>query len=75
MTQTTIPELIERRADEQPDDTAYTFYDYESDPAGVAESIIFVAPRSLPITTSGKVRRKASADLYRSGRLSRVEGR
>lgn len=36
---TTIPELIERRADEQPDDTAYTFYDYESDPAGVAESI------------------------------------
>jgi len=36
---------------------------------------MFVAPRSLPITTSGKVRRKASADLYRSGRLSRVEGR
>ena len=34
----------------------------------------FVAPRSLPITTSGKVRRKASADLYRSGRLSQVEG-
>jgi long chain fatty acid CoA FadD26 len=39
MTQTTIPELIERRADEQPDDTAYTFYDYESDPAGVADAI------------------------------------
>ena len=36
MTQTTIPELIELRADQQPDDTAYTFYDYESDPAGVA---------------------------------------
>ena len=35
----TIPELIERRAAEQPDDTAYTFVDYEVDPAGVAESI------------------------------------
>ncbi len=39
MSQTTIPELIELRADEQPDDTAYTFVDYESDPAGVAESL------------------------------------
>jgi long chain fatty acid CoA FadD26 len=39
MSHTTIPELIERRADEQPDDTAYTFYDYETDPAGAAESI------------------------------------
>ncbi|MFN8071323.1 MAG: fatty-acid--AMP ligase [Mycobacterium sp.] len=39
MSHTTIPELIERRAQEQPDDTAYTFWDYESDPAGVAESI------------------------------------
>jgi long chain fatty acid CoA FadD26 len=39
VSETTVPELIERRADEQPDDTAYTFYDYESDPAGTAESI------------------------------------
>jgi long chain fatty acid CoA FadD26 len=38
VSQTTIPELIERRAAEQPDDTAYTFYDYESDPAGVADA-------------------------------------
>ena len=29
-----------------------------------------VAPRSLPITTSGKVRRKASAELYLSGQLN-----
>ena len=35
---------------------------------------VLVAPRSLPITTSGKVRRKASAELYRSDRLTRVEG-
>jgi len=39
MTETTIPELVDRRADEQPDDTAFTFYDYEADPAGVAESL------------------------------------
>ena len=36
---TTIPALIERRAAEQPDDIAYTFYDYESDPDGSAESL------------------------------------
>ena len=39
MSQTTIPDLIERRADGQPDDIAYTFIDYEDDPAGVSESL------------------------------------
>lgn len=39
MSQTTILDMIERRADEQPDDPAYTFYDYESDPAGVADGV------------------------------------
>ncbi len=39
MSQTTIPELIELRAHEQPDDIAYTFIDYESDPAGVADHL------------------------------------
>lgn len=39
MSQTTIPELLERRAGEQPDDIAYTFVDYESDPAGVADHL------------------------------------
>jgi long chain fatty acid CoA FadD26 len=34
---------------------------------------MFVAPKSLPITTSGKVRRKASAELYQSGKLSRLD--
>jgi long chain fatty acid CoA FadD26 len=34
---------------------------------------MFVAPRSLPITTSGKVRRKASLELYQSGRLRRLD--
>jgi acyl-CoA synthetase (AMP-forming)/AMP-acid ligase II len=34
---------------------------------------MFVPPRSLPITTSGKVRRKASLELYQAGQLRRVE--
>lgn len=38
----------------------------------VADAVL-VAPRSLPITTSGKVRRKATADLYRGGRLRVLE--
>ncbi|AFM17522.1 acyl-CoA synthetase (AMP-forming)/AMP-acid ligase II [Mycolicibacterium chubuense NBB4] len=36
---TTIPALLAQRVREQPDDTAYTFVDYEADPAGVAESL------------------------------------
>lgn len=39
MNQTTISEQIDRRADEQPNDPAYTYMDYESDPAGVADSL------------------------------------
>ena len=35
-----------------------------------AADVMFVAPRSLPITTSGKVRRKSSAELYQSGQVS-----
>ena len=34
---------------------------------------MFVAPRSLPITTSGKVRRKSSLELYQSGRFRRLD--
>ena len=34
---------------------------------------MFVGPRSLPITTSGKVRRKSSLQLYQSGQFNRVD--
>ncbi len=34
-----IPALLERRAQQQPDDIAYTFLDYEADPDGFAESL------------------------------------
>ncbi|KRE33141.1 acyl-CoA synthetase [Mycobacterium sp. Soil538] len=38
-TVTTIPALLADRVRQQPEDTAYTFVDYESDPAGVADSL------------------------------------
>ncbi|KGI68356.1 AMP-binding protein [Mycolicibacterium rufum] len=38
-TVTTIPALLADRAQQQPDDTAYTFFDFESDPAGVTDSL------------------------------------
>ncbi|MCW1957435.1 MAG: fatty-acid--AMP ligase [Mycobacterium sp.] len=38
-TESSIPALLERRAQQQPDEIAYTFFDYESDPAGVSESL------------------------------------
>ena len=34
-----IPALLERRAEQQPDDIAYTFIDYESDAEGIEESL------------------------------------
>ncbi len=38
-TVTTIPALLADRVRQQPEDTAYTFVDYESDPAGIADSL------------------------------------
>ncbi|PRC45207.1 acyl-CoA synthetase, partial [Mycobacterium sp. ITM-2017-0098] len=35
----TIPAVLADRAQKQPDDTAYTFVDYEADPAGIEESL------------------------------------
>ena len=35
----TIPAVLADRAQQQPDDIAYTFVDYEADPAGVSESL------------------------------------
>jgi long chain fatty acid CoA FadD26 len=36
-----IPAMLEDRVRQQPDDIAYTFIDYEVDPAGVSESLTF----------------------------------
>lgn len=38
-TSSTIPEALASRARQQPDDIAYTFIDYDTDPAGVADSL------------------------------------
>ena len=37
--QLTIPELLKIRAEQQPNDVAYTFLDYDVDPAGFAETL------------------------------------
>ena len=37
--ESSIPAMLEDRAQQQPDDIAYTFIDYEVDPAGFAESL------------------------------------
>ncbi|MBO0675931.1 AMP-binding protein [Mycolicibacterium sp. S2-37] len=39
MAQTSLPALLRERASLQPDDTAFTFFDYEQDREGVAESL------------------------------------
>ncbi len=45
MNETTIPELIERRAEEQPDDLAYAYVDYQADPTGFVESVTWAELR------------------------------
>ena len=37
--ESSIPAVLAERARQQPDDIAYTFIDYEVDPAGFAESL------------------------------------
>lgn len=37
--QLSIPELLKNRAEQQPNDVAYTFLDYEIDPAGFADTV------------------------------------
>lgn len=43
--ETTIPMLLERWADDRPDDVAYTFIDYEGDPAGTAATLTWAELR------------------------------
>ena len=39
MIESSIPALLQERAHQQPDTTAYTFIDYDVDPNGFAESL------------------------------------
>lgn len=56
----TIPELIDQRAQRQPDDVAYTFVDYEADPAGFAESITWSELRSRVEVVAGHLAKVGS---------------
>lgn len=49
LSEATIPAVLADRAQQQPDDTAYTFVDYEADPAGIIDSLTWseVYERSL----------------------------
>ncbi len=51
LSEASIPAVLADRAQKQPDDTAYTFVDYEADPAGVSESLTWseVYERSLVV--------------------------
>jgi long chain fatty acid CoA FadD26 len=35
--------------------------------------LVLVSPGSIPITTSGKIRRSSCADLYRDGEFNRLD--
>ena len=59
-----IPAVLGERARQQPDARAYTLIDYD---------FVLVPPGSIPITTSGKVRRSACAERYRQDEFTRLD--
>lgn len=54
--------LLQERASQQPEGTAFAIVDYEVDSNG----------RSIPITTSGKIRRSARCEYYRENEFERL---
>ena len=54
--QLSIPVLLKSRADEQPDQPAYTFYDYDVDPAGFAETLTWSELYRRVQAVAGQVR-------------------
>ncbi len=57
MSETSLPALLRERASLHPDDTAFTFIDYEADSGGVAESLTWLQVSSA----SAKRRTRAKA--------------
>lgn len=55
-----IPALLASRAEQQPDDTAYTFVDYEADPAGVEESLTWSDLRDRVLVVAEQLSRLGS---------------
>src|SRR5277367_3065407 len=57
MTQSSLPGLLQERASRQPDATAYTFIDYEIDPAGFAESLTWAQVYRRALVVAEELRR------------------
>ena len=60
MFDTSLPVLLRERASLQPDDTAYTFIDYEKDMDGVAESLTWLQLRRRVLNVARELRLCAS---------------
>ncbi|WP_176562085.1 AMP-binding protein [Mycolicibacterium palauense] len=55
LTETSIPALLAERAQQQPDEPAFTFIDYESDPAGSAETLTWSELRQQVLVVAEKL--------------------
>lgn len=60
MVETSLPGLLRERASLQPDDTAYTFIDYEQDWAGVAQSLTWSQLYRRTLNVARELRLSAS---------------
>jgi thioester reductase-like protein/FkbH-like protein len=68
-----IAEVRESTAADRLDEIARTAREVLSDGFGVRPlEVVLVQPHSLPKTSSGKLRRSAARDLWRTGRLDRL---
>ena len=57
VTQSSLSGLLQERASRQPDATAYTFIDYEIDPAGFAESLTWAQVYQGALVVAEELRR------------------
>jgi len=55
LTEASIPAVLADRAEKQPDDIAYTFVDYEADPAGVTDSLTWSEVHERVQIVAGKL--------------------
>ena len=56
MSQSSLPALLQERASQQPDATAYTFVDYEIDPAGFAECLTWAQLHQRALVVAEELR-------------------
>ena len=60
LSESTIPAVIAVRARQQPDDIAYTFVDYEADPAGISESLTWSELYARTLVVAAKLAKHGS---------------